>query len=144
MKGFFLSSTTFFYFLQKKSYLVTYSVYVQYDDYYSAFVNGKKHLHVNIVTYSDVHNKHLFFFFNFFYFLQKNHIRWHTVFMYNMIIFIQLSWTEKKLHVNTVTYSDVYNKHLFYMFKHVLTHYLLWYGPPVVDFWSGEFKGRLT
>ena len=38
----------------------------------------------------------------------------------------------KNLHVNIVTYSDVYNKHLFYMFKHVLTHYLLWYGPPVV------------
>ena len=38
----------------------------------------------------------------------------------------------KNLHVNIVTYSDVYNKHLFHMFKHVLTHYLLWYGPPVV------------
>ena len=72
---FFFIYNFFSIFYKKIIYLVTYSVYVQYDDYYSAFVNGKKHLHVNIVTYSDVHNKHLFFFFNFFYFLQKNHIR---------------------------------------------------------------------
>ena len=32
---------------------------------------------------------------------------------------------KKHLHVNTATYTDVHNKHLFYMFKHVLTHYLL-------------------
>ena len=72
MKCFFYN---FFLFSTKKSYPVPYSVYVQYDDFYATFVNGKKkHLHVNIATYSDVHNKHLFFFFNFFYFLPKNHI----------------------------------------------------------------------
>ena len=41
-KGSFFYRQFFFCFLQKKSYLVTYSVYVQYDDYYSTFVNGKK------------------------------------------------------------------------------------------------------
>ena len=43
---FFFFIYNFFLFSTKKSYPVRYSVYVQYDDFYATFVNGKKNIYM--------------------------------------------------------------------------------------------------
>ena len=49
------------------------------------------------MTCSYFHEVFVFFIYNFFsIFYKRNHISCHTVFMYNMMIFMRLSWTEKK------------------------------------------------
>ena len=112
---FFFFIYNFFLFSTKKSYPVPYSVYVQYDDFYATFVNGKKNIYMWILRHTVMCTINICFSFSIFsIFYQK--IIFHDIQCYVQCDNVYSTFVNgKNLHVNIVTYSDVYNKHLFYM-----------------------------
>ena len=100
----------FFLFSTKKSYPVPYSVYVQYDDFYATFVNRKKNIYMWILRHTVMCTINICFSISIFsIFYQK--IIFHDIQCYVQCDNVYSTFVNgKNLHVNIVTYSDVYNK----------------------------------